>query len=438
MSRKQEIKIFILTAIIIILSSYILFKPNNTDYITEADISQVYEQMDLFSDNIETLNDKIEDTYEELSLKKDEINNLKTQLQNIKEENNLLKSSIMKMESDSSTIQNVTDLEFESIYSNVFNSVVSIQVESLPENGVVSQKNPPVIVFGSGFIYNYEGYILTNHHIIDNIVPNSDIYIQFQDGIVNTAEIIDSDSLVDIAILKTDLPEGVRPLSLGNSSDVSVGQKVGVIGNPLGFGGSLSVGVISQLKRSIQVTESSHIPGLIQIDASVNPGNSGGPLINDDGEVIGMITLKLVGWSVEGMGYAIPSNLVQKVVTSLLETGEYNRPYMGIYITNITPRIQLYMRLPSTKGVLVVDVEEDSPADAAGLRGGDTPIRFIMEHTKIGGDVITRMDDQQIKDIDDLSYMIIQRSPGETITLTIIRDKEEIDIDLILGEVPDT
>ena len=436
MNRNETTIIFI--AIIIMVGGYLAFGPNNFNSISANEETEIREQIDSYLDALHDFGEILEIMNQQLSLKETEIQTLQTQLESIENENRLLTDRLDALETKPH-LHNITDpIEFDAIYNQIFNSVVSIEVASLPEGGIITQNKPAEVSQGSGFVYDDEGHIITNHHVIENHIPNSDIYVQFQDGSVTTAVIIGSDSVFDIAILKTELPEGIEPLTLGNSSDVYIGQNVGVIGSPLGYGGSLSVGVISQLKRHIQVIGSSNIPGMIQVDASINPGNSGGPLINEHGEVIGVVTIKLVGFMVEGMGYAIPSNLVRTVVSTLMETGEYNHPYMGILVTDITPKIELYMHLPSTKGVLVVEVMEDSPAEAAGLRGGNTAIRFILENTMIGGDVIIKIDEYEIMVLDDLSYSLLKKTAGDAVNLTILRNQQELIVELILGELPDS
>lgn len=285
---------------------------------------------------------------------------------------------------------------------------------------------------GTGFVYDEDGHIVTNQHVVD---AGDDVEVTFQDGETVPAETIGTSIYNDLAVLRVD-PEGheLEPLELGDSSRLREGHIVLALGNPLGFEGSMTHGIVSALGRTMPVQGGFGIPGVIQTDAPINPGNSGGPLINLAGEVVGVNRAKA---QAENIGFAISSNLVERVVPALIEDGNYRDPWIGIRTQDVRPAIAEEMGLREARGVEVVEVVPNSPADRAGLRGATGSIEVHGIEYDIGGDVIVGIDGRPIRVIDDvLSYLSLHASVGDTVDLHVIRDGREVTVDLTLGERP--
>lgn len=295
------------------------------------------------------------------------------------------------------------------------------------------------IALGSGFVYDQDGHIITNYHVISD--PNS-VEVRFVDGDSYPAKVIGKDPYSDIAVLQiTDdgFQKQIPPLKASNSSSLQVGEQVIAIGNPFGLSGTLTSGVVSQMGRVLpnDITGYS-ISNVIQTDAAINPGNSGGPLLNTQGELVGMNTAIFSNTGLySGVGFAIPSNMVQKVVSSLLKNGSYEHPYMGISGITLSPEVSNASGLNDTKGILVVDITADSPADKAGLRGGDVLTTVDGQEIRLGGDVIVAIDNQSMRAMEDLlSYLEGRKVVGDSIELLVIRDGKPQHIDLVLAARP--
>ncbi|MGH9977643.1 MAG: trypsin-like peptidase domain-containing protein [Nitrososphaeraceae archaeon] len=329
------------------------------------------------------------------------------------------------------------------IFNKTENSVVQVTSTSPVSNSLVLQNGEQIphddVALGSGFVYDEDGHIITNYHVISD--PNS-IEVTFVDGDSYTAKIIGKDPYSDIAVLEItedDFQKQIPPLKAANSSALQVGEQVIAIGNPFGLSGTLTSGVISQMGRVLpnDITGYS-ISNIIQTDAAINPGNSGGPLLNSNGELVGMNTAIFSNTGVySGVGFAIPSNMVQKVVSSLLKNGSYEHPYMGISGISLSPEISNASQLNDTKGILVVDITADSPADKAGIRGGDVLSSVDGRDMRLGGDVIVAVDNQTVRVMEDLlSYLEEQKAVGDNIELSVVRDGKTERIDLMLAARP--
>lgn len=289
---------------------------------------------------------------------------------------------------------------------------------------------------GSGFVYNEEGMIVTNNHV----VAGADSFeIVFANDERATAELVGTDVDSDLAVLQVEaLPEGVEPLPLSDADSLQVGQFVVAIGNPFGEQGSMSLGIISALGRSLPsqrgLTANStySLPEVIQTDAPINPGNSGGPLLNMNGEVVGVNSaiVSLTGTS-SGVGYSIPVAAVQQIVPSLIAEGSYDYPYVGArFDDEVTLEEQRQFGLPQTQGTYVVDVLPGSPAAEAGLVAADP-------QTGRGGDLIVAIDGRPVNDFGDLnSYLVFNTTVGQTVTLTVLRDGQEVELSLTLARRP--
>ncbi|HQJ10595.1 MAG TPA: trypsin-like peptidase domain-containing protein [Anaerolineae bacterium] len=333
----------------------------------------------------------------------------------------------------------------ETIYAGVNPSVVSIRVTQQSSGGMIlpfseDMQMPSEEGAGSGFVWDTEGHIVTNYHVIENATR---IVVQFSDSTTAVAAVIGSDPDSDLAVLKVEAPEAkLRPVRLAQA-EARVGQLAVAIGNPFGLGNTMTVGFVSAIGRSLAVGETLgsqySIPDIIQTDAPINPGNSGGVLVNEQGEVIGVTTaiVSPVQASV-GIGFAIPATIVQRVVPVLIEKGAYAHPWIGISGTSLTSEIATAMDLPAEqRGALVMEVIAGGPADKAGLQGSTRQVTIGGRQVAVGGDVIIAFDGVPIRSFDELvSVLGAQSRPGQTVTLTVLRDGAERDIRLTLQERP--
>jgi S1-C subfamily serine protease len=325
-----------------------------------------------------------------------------------------------------------TELPLPDLFQKVEKSVVQITDSS--EINVFESR------LGSGFVYDDNGHIITNHHVVSG--GGNRLDVTFPDGIVYRASLIGSDPSADIAVLYVEEApkEKLLPLSLADSSKVRVGERVAAIGNPFGLSGSLSNGIISGVGRQIPAEEEEGftIPDIIQTDAPINPGNSGGPLLNMRGEVIGINSaIYSTTGQFAGVGFAIPSNTIAQVMPSLITTGSYQHPWLGVAGRDMTPGIADRLGLDEPRGFLVMDVVAGSPAEKAGiLRGNeDTVIDGIP--IKLGGDVIIAVDNNTVRKIDDiLAYVEMKKSVGDDLKLTILREGQMMEVIATLSARP--
>ncbi len=290
---------------------------------------------------------------------------------------------------------------------------------------------------GSGFIINREeGYIITNHHVVAGA---QGVIVTFFNGLQGRAEVIGTDNDSDLAVIRVDtLPEEVRALDLADSSEVRPGQPVVAIGNPFGQQGTMTYGIVSAVGRTIASPEAGfNIPLAIQTDAPINPGNSGGPLLNLAGQVIGVNSqIYSPTGAFAGIGYAVPSNIVAQVAPVLIERGQYVWPWLGVSGIPVSLSLAEILDLPVNQGAYITEVISGGPADQAGLRGGQTRVVRGLG-IPVGGDVIVAADGEPIRNWEDLLTHIAFVPPGDVISLTIIRDGEEVMVDVELGERPD-
>jgi 2-alkenal reductase len=296
---------------------------------------------------------------------------------------------------------------------------------------------------GSGFLIDSEGRIVTNNHVVEDADV---IEITFADGSVAEAVVLGLDPYSDLAVIDVDVPaDRLVPVELGDSSTLRVGQRVVAIGNPFGLAGTMTVGVISALGRSLpsEVAQSAGFfsnPEIIQTDAAINPGNSGGPLLDSRGRVVGVNSaIRSATQSNSGIGFAVPVNTVKRVVPDLIETGRYDYPYLGVTSNPVFTLAKLAdeLGLSVTEGVLVAEVTPGEPADRAGLRGGDRDVVVDGVPMRAGGDIIMAIDGTQVRDFDELiAYLVRETEVGNTVTLTVLRDNEVLEIPVILGKRP--
>ncbi|MFZ0358276.1 MAG: trypsin-like peptidase domain-containing protein [Nitrososphaeraceae archaeon] len=329
--------------------------------------------------------------------------------------------------------RNSTSISISKIFKDVQGSVVQITRENKQAPDSPGDEN--VTSLGSGFVFDKEGRIITNHHVVQDA---KSVDVSFIDGNRYVASVIGSDPFNDVAVIKItqNISEKLRPLILGNSSRVEVGDQVIAIGNPYGLAGSMSLGIVSQKGRLISTEGSAFsIPSVIQTDALINPGNSGGPLLNIQEEVIGMNTAGVLSDSggFSGIGLAVPSNTISKIVPVLNSKGNYTHPWLGVSASTLTSKLTENFENLSRdfKGVYVDSITKDGPADKAGLRGSTTD-QYGDKH---GTDIITAVDNHNVTYMEDLvSYLDENKKPGEKLNLTVLRNQSYLDIGVLLGD----
>ena len=288
---------------------------------------------------------------------------------------------------------------------------------------------------GSGSIIDAKGHILTNHHVVADAQK---LEVTLADGSKWPAKLVGSDPDNDLAVIKIDAPkEKLKVISMGDSRNLRIGQKVLAIGNPFGLQRTLTTGIISSLGRTIRSDVGTLIEDVIQTDAAINPGNSGGPLLNSDGEIIGINSaiLSPSGGSV-GIGFAIPVNTAKRVVPELLSKGYVTYPWIGATIQSLIPEIAKYRKLKIERGAMIAEVAKGGPADKAGLKGGSQRIQVGNMIVLVGGDVVVRADQHDVKTNDELIHYIREKKPGDAILLKVYRNGNFVDVKVTLSERP--
>tara|TARA_B110000003_G_scaffold22159_1_gene21378 strand:- start:507 stop:1637 length:1131 start_codon:yes stop_codon:yes gene_type:complete len=289
---------------------------------------------------------------------------------------------------------------------------------------------------GSGFVYSDEGYVITNQHVVQDAQK---VMITFLDGEAYIGNVVGSDRDLDIAVVKVEPTNTyLQPIKIGDSSELKVGEKIAAIGNPFGLSGSMTAGIVSQMGRLLPQETGYSIPDVIQTDAAINPGNSGGPLINMKGEVVGINTaIQSATGEFSGIGFAVPSNTVKKVVPVLIENGEFKHPWMGISGTDVDPELAEVRELKSSKGFLVVSVIEGSPAETAGLLGVTETEERDGREFALDGDIILSIDGETVRKISDiLVHLQREKSVGDEMVLSVNRNGEMLELTMILEERP--
>jgi S1-C subfamily serine protease len=369
--------------------------------------------------------------------------------------------------SNSSNIS--SSLPFTELFEEAEQSIVQVSA-TVNETSLFNEDGQPPFfgqALGSGFVYDREGHIITSNHVIF-AGSDSRIDVTFTDGTIYRASVVGTDIYSDLAVLQVeDVPEEkLVPLPLGNSSTLNVGQPVAAIGNPFGLSGSLSEGIISGLDRLIPAQAASpeeepptnssspspfppiplpeqppatfSIPNVIQTSAPINPGNSGGPLLNMQGQLIGINTaIFSVTGTFAGVGFAIPSNTIAKVVPVLIEEGFYPHPWIGVSGTDMTPEIAEAIGLEEPRGFLVISIQDGSPASRAGIQEGSSETVLPRREIPLGGDVILSIDGITVRKLDDLlGYLEQSTQVGQTVSLGVWRDGETTGVDLTLTARP--
>jgi S1-C subfamily serine protease len=322
------------------------------------------------------------------------------------------------------------------IYDSAKHGVVQVTSTSVVSNGLFGAQEQQAQ--GSGFVIDKDGHVVTNYHVVQGAKK---VQVSFSDNEQMDATIVGTDPSTDIAVLKI---QGVQarsltPLTLGDSSAVKVGDAVVAIGNPFGLERTVTAGIVSALQRQIQAPNGFQIDEAIQTDAAINHGNSGGPLLNANGAVIGVnAQIESESGGNVGIGFAIPINTVKDVAGQLIKDGKVEHAYLGIKMVPITSDLADNFRVPVDKGVLIERVVPGSPAAKAGLRGGTTQVVLAGTTYWLGGDVITQVDGQAVETTDQLASVVIEKQPGDSLDLEVHRGQETLNVTVKLGRQPST
>jgi len=320
-----------------------------------------------------------------------------------------------------------------SVYEKVADGVVNVTSTAVQMDFFFNAF--PTQGSGSGSLIDTKGHILTNYHVVANAQK---LEVTLADGSKWPAKLIGSDPDNDLAVIKIDAPkEKLKIIQMGDSKSLRIGQKVLAIGNPFGLQRTLTTGIISSLGRTIRSEAGTLIDDVIQTDAAINPGNSGGPLLNSEGEIIGINSaiISPTGGNV-GIGFAIPVNTAKKVVPELIAKGYVTYPYIGATIQSLIPEMAKYLKLKIERGAMISDVVKGGPADKAGLKGGNQRVEVGNMIILVGGDIVVKADQREVKTNDELIQFIREKKPGDTILLKIFRKDNFMDLKVTLGERP--
>ncbi|MFZ0746693.1 MAG: trypsin-like peptidase domain-containing protein [Terracidiphilus sp.] len=336
-------------------------------------------------------------------------------------------------EAEAAPAYNADELNNIAVYKRVLPSVVNITSRQVVFDffyGVVPQEGQ-----GSGFILDKSGHVLTNYHVVEG--ANRGIQVTLSNKATYSARVVGSDKVHDLALLQINAPN-LQPVTLANSTDLSVGQEVYAIGNPFGLNGTMTRGIISAI-RPIRNANGARIEDAIQTDAAINPGNSGGPLLNSHGDVIGINTMIASNGADQssGIGFAIPINTAKAVLGDLTRYGRVKRPSLGIVSYAIGPDLAQQMGLAADYGVLIQKVIPGGAAERAGLRGGNEQAYVGNTAIMLGGDLIVAINGQQVTDPQDISAIMDKHQAGDSISVTVLRGRRQMTLKLILGEAQD-
>ncbi|MCO5194702.1 MAG: trypsin-like peptidase domain-containing protein [Anaerolineae bacterium] len=317
------------------------------------------------------------------------------------------------------------------LYERVSPSVVNITAEVISYSFFFGAM--PGEGTGSGFVIDKEGHIITNWHVVEDA---ESVAVTFADETTVPAQILGADPANDLAVLLVDVTSvELVPVEWGNSAELKVGQRAIAIGNPFGLESTLTTGVISALGRPLQLEDGQFVFDVIQTDAAINPGNSGGPLLDSRGRVIGVNTA--IRSDAEGIGFTIPADTVRRIVPSLIELGTYPHPWTGFLGYDITPSLAEVLQLPVDSGILVAQIYRDGPAQQAGILGAQREVIVGNRRVLVGGDIVTAIDGVPINDWQDLQkFLQLQAVAGQTVTASVIRGVQAINVEMVLGVQP--
>lgn len=332
-------------------------------------------------------------------------------------------------------VEEVEETETRLVYVNSSQEAYTELYDSVESSVVSISAYGPQASEGSGFVYSRKGYIVTNEHVVEGATG---VEATFTDGTTKDAEVVGMDPYTDLAVLKVD-KDGLDPLELENSSNVEVMQDAIAIGNPFGLRSSATKGVISAKGRTIRVEKGFSIPNVLQTDAAINPGNSGGPLLNRQGEVVGVNTaIDTQTGTFSGVGFAVPSNTVERVIPELISEGEYEHPYLGVRGLTVNSDIAEEMELENNTGFLITEIPNETAAAKAGLRGGQYQGSIRGQNVMLGGDVIVGINGTKVRGLQDvLTYLAREANVGDKVEVEVIRDGERRTFTLELESRPE-
>ena len=417
MANNGTIVVGAIAAIALIFTIFVYFDSNVESTLEEVDIANKvhthsFDEVVGISQSIEGVEEKV-DSFTE-----------------IVERVEIIEKRIAAIENKVDVIAEVMETDTEFSLAEVFErsemSVVQVNVLRGGDGGI-----------GSGFVYSKEGHIITNQHVVKD---STKVTVTFLDGESFIGDVIGIDRDLDIAVVKVNSnnPERLQPLIIGDSSKLTVGERITAIGNPFGLSGSMTSGIVSQMGRLLPQETGYSIPDVIQTDAAINPGNSGGPLFNMNGEVVGINTaIQSATGEFTGVGFAVPSNTVKKVVPVLIKDGEFKHPWMGISGTDVDPELAEMRELESSKGFVVVSVIEGSPAEKAGMKGVTQTRERDGREFPMDGDIIVEIDGKTVRKISDiLVHLQREKSVGDEMIITVLRTGVTFDLTMILEERP--
>ena len=411
MSNNGTVVVGVIAVVALILTLVVYLDSNNENVLNEVNVTNETHTHSI--DEIAGVTQSIEDVAE----KTESVTNIVKKVEAIEK----------KVEAIAEIME--TDIEFSlaEIFGMSEESVVQVNVLRGDSEGGV----------GSGFVYSEQGHIITNQHVVKN---EDRVTVTFLDGESYIADVIGRDADLDIAVIKIESFNltKMKPMLIGDSSTLNVGEKIIAIGNPFGLSGSMTSGIISQIGRLLPQETGYSIPDVIQTDAAINPGNSGGPLINMKGEVVGINTaIQSTTGEFTGVGFAVPSNTLKKVVPVLIGEGEFHHPWMGISGTDVDPELAKFRGLESSKGFVVVSVIDGSPAEKAGMKGVSQTSEIDGREFPVNGDIIIEIDGKTVRKISDiLIHLQREKHVGDEMIITVLRTGITIDLTMVLEERP--
>ena len=417
MTNKGTVTVGIIAAIALIFTFFVYLDSNKeslseVEKVDEVHTHSVNEVLGV-SKSIEEIDDRVDDFTKVV----DKVNAIEKKIDAIESRVEVI-SEILEVDAE---------LSLAEIFENAEKSVVQVNILRGGSDGGV----------GSGFVYSEDGHIITNQHVVKKA---NKVTVTFLDGESYIGDVIGRDQDLDIAVVKVRASNStvLEPVTIGDSSKLTVGEKIAAIGNPFGLSGSMTSGIVSQIGRLLPQETGYSIPDVIQTDAAINPGNSGGPLFNMKGEVIGVNTaIQSTTGEFTGVGFAVPSNTIKKVVPVLIKDGEFKHPWMGISGTDVDPELAEIRGLESSKGFVVVSVIDGSPADKAGMKGVTQTKEKDGREFPMDGDIIVKIDGQTVRKISDiLIHLQREKSVGDEMILTVLRTGVEFDLTMILEDRP--
>ena len=417
MANNGTVVVGVIAAVALIFTLFVYFDSNTENVLNEVNVTN--ETHTHSADDITGVTQSIEGVAEKaegIAEVVDKVESIEKKIESIEK----------KIESIAEMVEADMEFSLAEIFGIAEESVVQVNVLRGNDGGI-----------GSGFVYSNEGYIITNQHVVKD---STKVTVTFLDGESYIGDVVGIDRDLDIAVVKVNASNStyLQPLIIGDSSKLTVGEKIVAIGNPFGLSGSMTSGIVSQIGRLLPQDTGYSIPNVIQTDAAINPGNSGGPLFNMKGEVVGINTaIQSATGEFTGVGFAVPSNTVKKVVPVLIRDGEFKHPWMGISGTDVDPELAEIRGLKSSKGFVVVSVIEGSPAELAGLKGVTETKEIDGREFALDGDIIISIDGKTVRKISDiLIHLQREKSIDDEMILTINRNGEILELVMILEERP--